>query len=282
MSKPTVFISYSHKDEDWKDRLVTQLGVLKEEGILDLWDDRRIEAGEDWYQKIQEAMNAASVAILMVSANFLTSKFILNEEVPRLLERREKEGMRVFPVIVKPCAWKRVKWLARMQLRPKDGNPLSAGDEHQIDVDLAAIAEEVAAIIDQSYVEMAKQLITSYANQWGIGILGIEKACESFYGTNSYCAHVNDGKGIIYCHADGKYKDMVFCVRRGIGYYYKKIIGGAASPLGLPITDEQISESTKKPTSFFEGGYIEWDPRTSVARAVVTRSRSYILGEKKL
>jgi len=152
MSKPTVFISYSHEDEEWKDRLVTHLGVLERQGILDLWDDRRIGAGEDWYEEIQEAINRASVAILMVSANFLTSKFILSEEVPRLLERRKKEGLRIFPVIVKPCAWDEVKWLARIQARPKDGRPISGGDEYQIDTDLTAIAREVKAIIDHPVV----------------------------------------------------------------------------------------------------------------------------------
>ena len=38
MSRPTVFISYSHKDEDWKDRLVTHLGVLAQQGVLEVWD----------------------------------------------------------------------------------------------------------------------------------------------------------------------------------------------------------------------------------------------------
>jgi tetratricopeptide (TPR) repeat protein len=147
MTKPTVFISYSHKDEEWKDRLVTHLGVLQQEGIFNVWDDRRIGAGEDWYQEIHEAMAAASVAILLVSAHSLTSEFILREEVARLLKRRDKEGLRIFPVIVKPCAWDEVKWLARMQVRPKDGRPLSAGTEHQIDADLTAIAKEVKAII---------------------------------------------------------------------------------------------------------------------------------------
>ena len=147
MTSPTVFISYSHKDEDWKDRLVSHLGVLQHESLFDLWDDRRIGAGEDWYREIQVAMNKASVEILLVSANYLTSNFILSKEVPRLLELRVKEGIRVFPIVVKPCAWKQVKWLSRMNLRPKDGKPLSGGNEHQIDTDLAAIAEEVAAII---------------------------------------------------------------------------------------------------------------------------------------
>jgi hypothetical protein len=148
MTKPTVFISYSHKDEEWKDRLVTQLGVLQSQGLLDLWDDRRISAGEDWHQEIQEAMATASVAVLLVSANFLTSRFILGEEVPHLLERRDKEGLRIFPVIIKPCAWQAVPWLSRMQCRPKDGRPLSAGDEHQIDAELAAIATEVNNLLE--------------------------------------------------------------------------------------------------------------------------------------
>jgi phage host-nuclease inhibitor protein Gam len=148
MSKPSVFISYSHKDEIWKNRLVGHLGVLQHENILDMWDDRRIGAGEDWYQEIQKAIDAASVAILLVSADFLTSQFILGKEVPRIIERREKEGLRIFPVIVRPCAWKQVKWLAQMNLRPKDGKPISGGTDFQIDADMAAIAEEIAGIID--------------------------------------------------------------------------------------------------------------------------------------
>ena len=143
----TVFISYSHKDEVWKDRLVTHLGVLQQEGLLDLWDDRRIGAGGNWYQKIEEAIARASVAVLLVSADFLTSNFILSKEIPSLLERRDKEGLRIYPVIIRPCAWKQVKWLARMNLRPKDGRPIQGGNEFQVETDLTAIAEEIADII---------------------------------------------------------------------------------------------------------------------------------------
>jgi cellulose biosynthesis protein BcsQ len=145
--RPRIIVSYSHKDEDWKDRLVTHLGVLKHEGLLDTWDDRRIAGGDDWYPEIEKAINTAGVAILMISASFLNSDFIIKEEIPRLLERREKEGLRILPVIVKPCAWQQVKWLPRILARPKDGRPLSGGNEHEIDADLAAIAEEIAEIV---------------------------------------------------------------------------------------------------------------------------------------
>ncbi len=67
MSKPSVFISYSHKDEDWKDRLVTQLGVLEKQGHLEIWDDRRIEGGDDWFPEIETAIDSAHVAVLMIS-----------------------------------------------------------------------------------------------------------------------------------------------------------------------------------------------------------------------
>lgn len=73
-----IFISYSHKDEAWKDRLVTQLGVLQMQDLLEVWDDRRIGGGDDWLPAIENALNSCNVAILLISANFLTSKFIFD------------------------------------------------------------------------------------------------------------------------------------------------------------------------------------------------------------
>ncbi len=166
MTRPMVFISYSHADEAWKDRLVKHLKVLEQEDCLDLWDDQRIGAGGDWYREIQEAIKAARVAILLVSADFLISKFIRSEEVPPLLERREKDGLRIFPVLIKPCNWKQVKWLASFQLRPKDGRDISGGNEYQIETDMVAIAEEVAAIIVSPQVvsESTQKIFISYSH----------------------------------------------------------------------------------------------------------------------
>jgi hypothetical protein len=157
MTTPTVFISYSHRDRDWKDRLVPHLGVLQTEGLLNLWEDRQIGAGEDWFQKIQAAMDTANVAILLVSAHFLTSDFILREEVTRLLQRRDREGLEIYPVIVKPCAWQKVEWLSRMQVRPRDGKALSAHHGHRRDEALAEIATEIIERFERSTSSSAGQ-----------------------------------------------------------------------------------------------------------------------------
>jgi tetratricopeptide (TPR) repeat protein len=147
MTQPLAFISYSHKDEEEKEKLLSHLGVLGKAGLIDLWSDDRIGAGGDWKQEIDEAMAQAKVAILLVSANSLTSDFILDEEVPTLLQRRESEGVTVFPVIAKACAWETVEWLAKMNVRPRNGRPVWSDAGAHVDEDLAAIAKEVAAIV---------------------------------------------------------------------------------------------------------------------------------------
>ena len=82
------------------------LQVLALEDLLAIWEDRQITAGDEWRPAIEAAMERARVALFLVSKDFLTSKFIRDQEVPRILERR-RSGLRVIPVIVHPCAWRR-------------------------------------------------------------------------------------------------------------------------------------------------------------------------------
>ena len=142
-ASPQIFISYSHSDEDWKDRLTSHLGVLRNEDLLNFWDDRKIGAGDGWRGEIQQAMESSNLAVLLISANFLTSQFIKDVEVPRLLSRREKEGLVVLPIILKPCCWDQVEWLREMNVYPNDARPISSGTASQIDTDLAGFASRV-------------------------------------------------------------------------------------------------------------------------------------------
>lgn len=142
-----IFISYSHQDEGEKDQLLTHLGVLQRAGLIELWSDDRINVGADWEAEIRQAIEQASVAILFITAHFLTSDFILGQEVPALFKRRERQGLTIFPVIAKACAWRTVDWLAQLNVRPKNGLPIWSGSGSQVNDALATIAEEVAIII---------------------------------------------------------------------------------------------------------------------------------------
>ncbi|HEX5718188.1 MAG TPA: TIR domain-containing protein, partial [Thermoanaerobaculia bacterium] len=140
-TRPTVFLSYSHQDEDWKNRVVGHLNVL--EADLDIWDDRRIAKGDAWLPEIQGAMDRAAVAVLLISKDFLNSKFIKGTEVPHLLKRRRDGGLRVIPLFVRPCAWQAVEWLAEIQGGPKDAKTLSDHRKPQADKILADLALEI-------------------------------------------------------------------------------------------------------------------------------------------
>lgn len=72
-----VFICYSHKDVKWLEQLHVHLKLLERRGIIDLWDDTNIP----WREEIENAIEAATVAVTLVSADFLASDFISKYEI---------------------------------------------------------------------------------------------------------------------------------------------------------------------------------------------------------
>ena len=113
--KTTVFISYSHIDVEYLDRLLVHLKPLEKSGVLDLWVDTRLRAGDKWKVQIERALEKANVAILLVSADFLASDFITDNELPPLLKNAEERGTVVIPVILKPCRFTRDAQLRTFQ-----------------------------------------------------------------------------------------------------------------------------------------------------------------------
>jgi hypothetical protein len=147
IARKKLFISYSHKDGRWLDRVREQLDVLEREGLIDSFDDRRIEVGEDWYARLHQEMLEARVALFLISAPFLTSAFIRNEEIPRLLKQHEARGMVLYPLLIRDCPWQEVSWIARLQLRPKEARPIAAMRSAMLDKCLADVAREIASIV---------------------------------------------------------------------------------------------------------------------------------------
>lgn len=143
---PIVFISYSHKDEAFKDELVIMLSSLQRRGIIDAWQDRCIEPGSEWLRSIQMAMNECQIALLLVSSDFLASPFITGNELPELFQKRKTSGMRAIPIIVRDCLWQSEPVLQDLQALPKDGKPIisfskESGDRDHAWTDVAKAIE---------------------------------------------------------------------------------------------------------------------------------------------
>ncbi|MBB5035572.1 toll/interleukin-1 receptor domain-containing protein [Prosthecobacter vanneervenii] len=120
----SIFFSYSHKDESLRNELETHLAMLKREGLITSWHDRKITAGDEFAGVIDEKLNTAEIILLLVSSDFLASGYCYDIEVQQAMARHEAGMARVIPIILRPCEWTRAPF-GRLLAAPTDGKPIS-------------------------------------------------------------------------------------------------------------------------------------------------------------
>lgn len=122
----SVFLSYSHKDEHYREELEVHLAMLKREGTIDVWHDRRILAGAEINSSIDVELENADVVLLLVSPDFLASAYCFDIEVQRAMQLRAQGKCEVIPVILRPCDWQTANApFSTLLAVPRDGVPLS-------------------------------------------------------------------------------------------------------------------------------------------------------------
>ena len=140
-AKPKVFISYAHKDEHFKDEIITHLASLKRQGLIEHWNDRQIASGF-WDPQIESAMQGADIFLLLITPNFLASNYISEREITTAYQKFKAGKARIFPVIcdfsggwdlypvsdeteMHPVHQREMKvWLGKFQPFPKDAKPI--------------------------------------------------------------------------------------------------------------------------------------------------------------
>lgn len=103
--KINLFISYSHKDTDYKNKLLTHLSPISRNKNFDAWHDGQIDAGDDWENKIIGALKEADIILFLISANFIQSEYCYVKEMDIALSRHKKGEAIVIPVLMKNCLW---------------------------------------------------------------------------------------------------------------------------------------------------------------------------------
>src|SRR6266496_462728 len=140
--RTSAFISYSPKDQRYLQELHSHLAHYIRKENLNVWDDTRIPPGAKWREEIEKALQSAKVAVLLVSADFLASDFIVNNQLPALLTAAKEEGAIIFCVILRPCAFKDTE-LAQFQAVNDPSKPVGVKSRAQRDEIWNKVAELV-------------------------------------------------------------------------------------------------------------------------------------------
>ncbi|MFS8047029.1 toll/interleukin-1 receptor domain-containing protein [Rhizobium sp. BR 314] len=121
---PSVFFSYSHADEGLRDQLEKQLAMLRRQGVIETWHDRRIGAGQELDGAIDDHINRDDIILLLVSADFIASDYCYDIEMQRAMQRHAKGEAIVIPVILRACDWHHAPF-GKLMAVPRDGKPVT-------------------------------------------------------------------------------------------------------------------------------------------------------------
>jgi hypothetical protein len=121
----TAFISYSHRDEVFRQELETHLAPLRRQGLLDQWHDRKMTAGDPLDDTISAHLERADLILMLISADFVASDYCYAKEMARALERHEAREARAISIICRPCDIHGLPF-AKFVLLPTDAKAVSS------------------------------------------------------------------------------------------------------------------------------------------------------------
>jgi hypothetical protein len=118
------FVSYSHRDEALRERFDTHLTMLRREGSISAWYDRRMVAGGRIDDEVKRQLQSSQIFLALVSPDFLSSGYCYDKEMTRAIERDTAGEMAIVPIILEPCDWL-ASPLGKFKAIPRDGKAIS-------------------------------------------------------------------------------------------------------------------------------------------------------------
>lgn len=141
--KDKVFISYSHKDTDYMERLMVHLKPMIRDEDIDIWVDTRIRPGQKWNKEIQKSLECAKIAILIISADFLASDYITEKELPILIKSSYDDGTVILPVFLKPANLNRFNNITQYQGVNSPADPIIDMSESDKEKTFVKLSQEI-------------------------------------------------------------------------------------------------------------------------------------------
>ncbi len=100
-NKPTeIFVSYSHDNSAWFDRLRPVLKFQHCNEKAYAWNDQQMKIGDKWDKEIQSKLETMDIFVCLVSYEFLASDYIRTVEIPCAHERHSNGEIEIVPIVI--------------------------------------------------------------------------------------------------------------------------------------------------------------------------------------
>ncbi len=104
----SLFVSYSHKDERFRDEFRGALTAYERKGELVVWQDTMIVPGQKWEPEILRKLEEAEIIVLLLSNDFIKSDYCMVKAF-EIAKRRDATGECVIvPIVVRACPFKKL------------------------------------------------------------------------------------------------------------------------------------------------------------------------------
>jgi len=141
-----LFISYSHEDIEIKKEFDHHLATLQRSYPLSIWCDEEIIPGQEWNNAIKQSLLDSDVILLLVSAGFIASKYIWENELSEAIRRHDLNQTIVIPIFLKPCMFANMPF-AKIQGLPQYAKPISTADNR--DEAMASVVKGIQLVLDR-------------------------------------------------------------------------------------------------------------------------------------
>lgn len=255
------FISYSHKDEKYRGELETSLALLKRQGLLNTWTDRKIQPGQIWRNEISSNLEDSDLIIFLISPDFIASDYSYEIELQRAIEKHDKQEAIVIPIIIRHSLWQNSP-IGNFQALPTSAKPIAAwGDKDEAWLDVAeGIRNICLSFNNQENEKRSENNKLDSLRLFKVGVFG-----ETGTGKSTLCNAILESEVM-------RVSD-IFPVTKGIHTAQKAINSKIAIQLSdFPGVGESV-EGDKRYEELYTNGFKELDIIIWVLRSDVRNYR---------
>ncbi|MEM9821243.1 MAG: COR domain-containing protein, partial [Bacteroidota bacterium] len=150
-----IFISYSHKDREYKEELEKHLMPLVRMNSAHVWTDGAIQAGQPWEKEIFSNLSNADIVLCLISSDFIASDFCYEKELKAALEAHQAKTQTVIPIRIRRCKWERLD-ISQVQGVPEKWMTRPNNDDAWVEV-ISKIEASFVVVEGRKLIKLADQ-----------------------------------------------------------------------------------------------------------------------------